>query len=77
MPSPPVDPDRWLSVHEVASHLGVSRETVYAWIKNKAMPAHRVGRHWKFKKHEVDKWVRHDGAADSGDGNEHRSLSVV
>jgi excisionase family DNA binding protein len=59
--------DRWLSVQEVAAHLGVSRETIYAWIKAKQMPAHRVGRHWKFKKGEVDDWVRRNGAADAED----------
>lgn len=63
----PQEPSRWLSVQEVAAHLGVSRETVYAWIKNKSMPAHRVGRHWKFKRDEVDDWVRADGAADHED----------
>lgn len=57
--------ERWLSVQEVAAHLGVSRETIYAWIKGKRMPAHRVGRHWKFKRGEVDDWVRRNGAADS------------
>lgn len=56
--------DRWLSVQEVATHLGVSRETIYSWIKVKQMPAHRVGRHWKFKRHEVDAWVHRDGAAE-------------
>ena len=76
MPSPTSEADRWLSVQEVAAHLGVSRETVYAWIKNKAMPAHRVGRHWKFKKEEVDQWVRNDGAAEPDDG-EPRSLALV
>ncbi len=76
MPTPTIDQDRWLSVQEVAAHLGVSRETVYAWIKNKAMPAHRVGRHWKFKKEEVDQWVRNDGAAEDED-SEPRSLALV
>ena len=26
------------------------------------MPAHRMGRLWKFKKEEVDEWVRVGGA---------------
>ncbi len=52
------DDDRWLSVDEIASHLGIKRETVYPWITNKNMPAHKVGRLWKFKKDEVDNWVR-------------------
>jgi hypothetical protein len=27
------------------------------------MPAHRMGRLWKFKKDEVDEWVKAGGAA--------------
>lgn len=47
---------------EVAEHLGVARDTVYRWIEKKALPAHRVGRLWKFKLSEVDAWVRSGGA---------------
>ena len=56
--------DRWLSVDEICTHLGVSRDTVYKWIDQKNLPAHRVGRLWKFKKAEVDDWVR--GALPAG-----------
>lgn len=63
--------DRWLSVEEIAEHLGVSKDTVYAWISKKNMPAHRVGRLWKFQKVEVDDWVKAGGANEepaSGEG---------
>ena len=50
--------DRWLNVDEIAEYLGVSRDTVYSWIASRAMPAHKVGRFWKFKRAEVDDWVR-------------------
>jgi excisionase family DNA binding protein len=53
---------RWYSVNEVANHLGVAIDTIYRWIERKKMPAHRVGRLWKFKLSEVDAWVRSDGA---------------
>lgn len=59
-----VTTDRWLSVEEMAEYLGVSKDTVYAWINKKAMPAHRIGRFWKFKTEEVDLWVRSGGASD-------------
>lgn len=49
--------ERWLSVDEISRHLGVSKDTVYNWIVGKQMPAHRIGRLWKFKISEVDKWV--------------------
>jgi excisionase family DNA binding protein len=50
--------ERWLSVAEIAAYVGVKRDTVYKWIERKGMPAHKVGRLWKFKQDEVDQWVR-------------------
>ena len=55
--------DRWLSVDEIAAYLGIKRDTVYKWIDHKDMPAHKVGRLWKFKKVEVDEWVRREERA--------------
>ena len=49
--------DRWLSVDEVAAYLGIKRDTVYKWIERRKMPAHKVGRLWKFRKQEIDEWV--------------------
>lgn len=55
----------WLSTAAVASHLGVTKDTVYTWIAEKGVPAHKVGRLWKFHTSEVDDWVRRGGAAAS------------
>lgn len=62
--------ERWLSVEEIATHLGVSKDTVYAWREKKSLPAHRIGRFWKFKSIEVDNWVRNGSgsASDSSEG---------
>ena len=57
--------DRWLSVDEIAAYLGIKRDTVYKWISEKQMPAHRMGRLWKFRKEEVDEWVKTGGAGDN------------
>lgn len=62
--------DRWLSVDEVSNHVGVCRDTVYKWIEKHGMPAHRIGRLWKFKKAEVDEWVRSGGAAGISNQND-------
>jgi excisionase family DNA binding protein len=61
--------DRWLSVDEIGAYLGIKRDTVYKWITEKQMPAHRMGRLWKFRKEEVDEWVRSGGAQDNRQGN--------
>ena len=59
--------DRWVSVTDVAEHLGISRDTIYRWIETKGLPAFRVGRHWKLKLEEVDRWVREGGANEAAD----------
>ena len=55
---------RWLSVDEIATYLGGGRETIYSWIDKRDLPAHRVGRFWKFQKEEVDNWIKSGKAAD-------------
>ena len=56
---------RWVSVDEVAQHLGIVRDTVYRWIEKKGLPAHRIGRLWKFQLFEIDEWVKSDGIGSS------------
>lgn len=62
--------DRWLSVDEIATYLGVKRDTIYKWIDRKGMPANKVGRLWKFKLDEVDSWVRSESHRGQGVGND-------
>lgn len=50
--------DRLLSVDEICAHLCVSRDTMYKCVDKTNIPAHRVGRLWKFKKDEVVDPVR-------------------
>ena len=49
--------DRYLSVTEICTYLGIKRDTVYKWISEKKLPAHRIGKFWKFKISEIDDWV--------------------
>ncbi len=55
----------WFSVEEIARHLGVSKETIYRWLERKTIPAHRMGKLWKFKPSEVDEWIIKGGAEDA------------
>ena len=51
----------WVSVEDAAKHLSVAKDSIYRWIEHKALPAHKVGRLWKFMLSEVDAWVRAGG----------------
>ena len=56
--------EQWVSVEQVAQHLNVKTFTIYKWLERKYMPAHKVGRLWRFKITEIDNWVRQGGAAE-------------
>lgn len=36
--------ERWYSTKEMCTYLGVTRDTLLAWINGKELPAHKVGR---------------------------------
>lgn len=48
----------WVTASEVTQHLNVVKGTVYRWRELKGLPAHKIGRLWKFQLSEVDGWVR-------------------
>ena len=52
--------DKWVGIEEAADYLGVNKDSIRNWI-NKAdsgIPAHKIGKQWKFKKAELDEWVK-------------------
>lgn len=53
--APPAD--RLVSLKEVNAHLGITRETVLSWVREKDLPAFKAGRTWRFKLSEVDAWM--------------------
>jgi excisionase family DNA binding protein len=55
--------ENWVSMDGITEYLDISRETVLRWIK-KGMPGHKLGKVWKFKRSEVDEWIRSGAAAD-------------
>ena len=56
--------ERWYSMKEICEYLGVSRDTVLAWIDKREMHATKIGRLWKFKISEVGAWIKSGVAAE-------------
>lgn len=51
--------DKWIGIEEAAAYLGVNKDTIRNWIKKgNGIPAHKIGKLWKFKKSELDFWVK-------------------
>lgn len=51
--------DKWISIEYASDYLGVNKDTIRNWIKkDTGIPAHKIGKQWKFKKSELDEWVK-------------------
>ena len=51
--------DNYINLEETATYLGIKPVTLRNWIKKEdsGLPAHRIGKQWKFKKSELDEWI--------------------
>lgn len=51
--------DKWIGIDEAADYLGVNKDSIRNWIKKDIeIPAHKIGKQWKFKRSELDEWVK-------------------
>jgi len=50
--------ESWVGINEAAAHLGVTKDTIRNWIKRTDIPAHKIGKLWKFKLSDLDEWVK-------------------
>lgn len=60
-----VQAQMWYTVEQIAAHLQVSKETIYRWLDKGRIPAHRVGKQWRFLTTEVDEWVKRGDAIEN------------
>jgi excisionase family DNA binding protein len=49
--------ETFLTTEEVLEYLQVNLRTVYRLIKAGKLPAHRVGRQWRFRRGDIDAWL--------------------
>jgi len=61
--------EHWVSLEDIAGHLGISKDTVRGWIKKGTIPYHKVGRQYKFRISEVDSWIESGASADADKNN--------
>jgi excisionase family DNA binding protein len=50
--------EKWTSIEEIAEHIQVHKDTIRIWIKKGEIPAHKIGKQWRFKISEIDEWVQ-------------------
>jgi len=54
-----INMDTWMTLEEVARYLKVSRDSIYRLAQKGEIPASKIGNLWRFKREEIDEWMRH------------------
>ena len=46
-----------LTLEEVRGYLKIPKPTLYALAQSGRIPAAKIGRHWRFRKSDIDRWL--------------------
>ncbi|MEX0830031.1 MAG: helix-turn-helix domain-containing protein [Nitrospirales bacterium] len=67
-----------LTLSEVSTFLKVPKSTIYKLARERRLPGHKVGKHWRFVREEIEAWVQNAGVdaplvgAGAGNGSRDR-----
>ena len=46
-----------LTIEELSVYLKIPKSTLYKLVREGKVPAQKVGRHWRFRKKAIDRWL--------------------
>lgn len=49
--------EQGLTLDELAVYLKVSKSTLYKLAQSGRVPGHKVGKHWRFRRETIDRWL--------------------
>jgi len=54
MQTKPVDV---LNIEELSAYLRIPKSTLYKLVREGKIPSQKIGRHWRFRKEAIDRWL--------------------
>ena len=57
-----------LTIKELSAYLKIPKSTLYKLVREGKIPSQKIGRHWRFRKRAIDRWLEETRAnkPDSG-----------
>ena len=58
-----------LTIEELSAYLKIPKSTLYKLVREGKVPCQKIGRHWRFRKETIDRWLEetHGDTKDGGD----------
>ncbi len=63
------DPDEVLTIDELSVYLKIPKSTLYKQVREGKIPCQKIGRHWRFRKKAIDRWLEEAHARQGSGGN--------
>lgn len=57
-----------LTIDELAEYLKISKSTLYKLVQEGEVPGQKVGRHWRFSRRVIDRWIEREDDEKGGRG---------
>ena len=51
------EPHAVLTIDELSQYLKIAKSTLYKLAQEGRIPAQKVGKHWRFRKAAIDRWL--------------------
>jgi excisionase family DNA binding protein len=64
------EPGDILTLEELSAYLKIPRSTLYKIVREGRIPCQKVGRHWRFRKAAIDRWLEETRATEPGSGGD-------
>lgn len=59
-----------LTIEELSAYLKISKSTLYKLVREGKIPSQKIGRHWRFRKSAIDRWLEETRANEPGSGGD-------
>lgn len=46
-----------LTIEELSVYLKIPKSTLYKLVREGKIPSQKIGRHWRFRKQAIDRWL--------------------
>jgi len=59
-------PGEVLTIEDLSAYLKISKSTLYKLVREGKIPSQKVGRHWRFHKDAIERWLRNEPVQGEG-----------
>lgn len=57
-----------LTIDDLAVYLKIAKSTLYKLAQEGRLPGQKVGKHWRFRKASIDRWLEENDRLKRGEG---------